>query len=620
MSSFGRHGDDDRLSFADSSDDDDEDLEVLPPSSSSTASAIKATSRNNNKGRPRLSASGLGEKDPIALLDDDESENDDDDDRPLMERVMARPSAAARTFSSPAVRNSQQATTTTSATALRVVPQAKFAATAAATATNFDSSSSEDSASSEDTIHRKIKALNSRTLNLPTQNRKPAQKKKKTTTTTALSQQSMSLLSQASSSSSTTIVCSSQPSSSQPTKPKRARPVAATATTLLERQAHRLQQQEQRDQAKRVKQQAKDAIQRARLAKKQVEQAEKRRKQDLRDQARQQKGHYAVQEIVVLLDSTLYRHAELTIVDELQVEQKYMVVEHASMLGCKTIQFIRQDYTTTTTTSSSSQQGSGGGGGAQGALDALRAGNHQGYEHLPVVGVVFDTAMDFINLLERDQKEEDDYPKLQEWLQSFECGWRAAWKCSPKTQPRILLYLYKVTQTLEQLWIDYKRNKHPAYMAPPSDEELKDAMAWLLIQFQVECVECRELDQLQMEMNRLTCKLSDIQYRKTYSELDISQKLAPLCSADASLYDQAMDCWLRQVQQMPRVSFNMARALVEHYPTAHSLWSTYQDSTLTQEDKRMLLVDCFGDGKCQAKLSEHFYQFMTSENPNDLLI
>jgi hypothetical protein len=92
-----------------------------------------------------------------------------------------------------------------------------------------------------------------------------------------------------------------------------------------------------------------------------------------------------------------------------------------------------------------------------------------------------------------------------------------------------------------------------------------------------------------------------------------------LCGADASLYVQAKDCWLRQVQQIPRVSFTMARTLVQHYPTGYSLWKVYQDASKTEDEKRALLVDCFGD-KTYAKLSDQVYQLLTSDDPNFLIV
>ena len=76
---------------------------------------------------------------------------------------------------------------------------------------------------------------------------------------------------------------------------------------------------------------------------------------------------------------------------------------------------------------------------------------------------------------------------------------------------------------------------------------------------------------------------------------------------------------MRQMQQVPRVSFNMARTFVQHYPTGYSLWKMYQDPTTTEDEKRALVVDCFGD-KTQAKLSDQVYQLLTSEDPNILLV
>ena len=599
------------------SEEDDENLEVLPPKAATAKERHDDSDQSTRRRGPRLSASGGDLADPIALLDDDDDESDqedlslaerlgrskamsaaDPDGQPRYTSNSQKPGSSAMRKNAPVTSSihntsdsdndsrSSRESLAQKLTAIRKKPPAKKSALDMASL-----SSDNDSCSSDDSLSKRVKQI--------TQPRAKSNQ--------VVAKNSSRAVTHSTNRYHDDVMHLSQDSSvAAAPKPKRQQ---VSATERLEKQrekeVERLRKQQERDQLKSLKEQEKLARKRARDAKLEAERTEKRRRQEQKQDSKQKKGGFANQEIAVLMDPDLFRHPELTITDELQ-EAKYNVYEHASMLGCKTIQFIRQDLVR-------------GAGGAEGAMAAMRAGDRKGFEHLPVVGVVFDNANDFIQLLERDDREEDDYPKLEVWLRSFQAGWRAAWKCEPKQKPRIILYLYRVSHVLERLWIEYKRSKRPSFAAPPSDEELKDAIAWLLIQFQVECVECRENDHLSLELGRLTRKISDKQYQKAYSDLDVSQKLAPLCGSDASPYAQAKDCWMRQMQQVPGVSFNMARTLVQHYPTGYSLWKMYQDPTTSDDEKRALLVDCFGARTCP-KLSDQVYQLMTSDDPNVLLI
>jgi hypothetical protein len=83
------------------------------------------------------------------------------------------------------------------------------------------------------------------------------------------------------------------------------------------------------------------------------------------------------------------------------------------------------------------------------------------------------------------------------------------------------------------------------------------------------------------------------------------------------LLDRAKDAWLRQLQQVPRLSEVMARNVVRHCPTALSLWQAYQEGN--EGRNAALLADILNGTTRQIKLSEALHRFMTCENPKDMI-
>jgi hypothetical protein len=122
---------------------------------------------------------------------------------------------------------------------------------------------------------------------------------------------------------------------------------------------------------------------------------------------------------------------------------------------------------------------------------------------------------------------------------------------------------------------------------------------------------------------KMTRMLAEAPYQKQVTELVCIKKLKSECSdlldGPDACYERAKDCWVRQLQQIPRVSRPMAMNLGCYYPTAWSLWRAYQDDTLTEEEKRFLTANMFSERASQAKLSSQLYTVMTSNEPDAIL-
>merc|ERR1711862_141860 len=121
---------------------------------------------------------------------------------------------------------------------------------------------------------------------------------------------------------------------------------------------------------------------------------EKNVKKRQRETTQQATGKFAMSEIVVLIDSNLFRNdANWMLVQSLQ-DLSYTVQEYPSAIlgayhcSCNAIQWIRKDYLL---------------GGANDALQQLRNGNLSGYQLLDRLVIAFDDPAQFIKLLQREE-------------------------------------------------------------------------------------------------------------------------------------------------------------------------------------------------------------------------
>ena len=354
--------------------------------------------------------------------------------------------------------------------------------------------------------------------------------------------------------------------------------------TKEEREEQRRREKERRDEEKRLEKLRKQEERiRQRKEKEVAKQAEQDAKRRRIRAAQQTSGKFASQEICILVEPALMQQ-----VDTESLMEAYAIHPYASVQK-GTIQWIRKDYTA---------------GGAQEAMQALQSGDVNGYQLLDRMVIVFYDPKEFIQMLHRSD-EDDDYPLLESWLESLhDCG-------------KLVLLLHGVVDELNRQWNAHRRvRQNPP---PPTDAELNDAIVWLLVQFQVECIVCPTEESLLTTIRKMTRALSEEPYQQQVTELECVKKIKSVCSDTADAYTKANDTWIRQLQQVPRVSENMARNLAQYFPTAKSLWDAYQDPSRTEGEKRVLLAPLFAEGRQHSKLSDTVYRLMTSKNPNEFL-
>jgi hypothetical protein len=317
-------------------------------------------------------------------------------------------------------------------------------------------------------------------------------------------------------------------------------------------------------------------------------------------ETQQAAGKFAHEEIVILMDSAIFTNAEYALTETLQ--EDFLLHEYPSALTCaKAVQWVRKDYLQ---------------GGAKEALQRLEDCDRDHYEHLPYCTLVLEPE-DFIPLLQRTEHDEDnDYPALTTWLESLKSRWQHVWKTTK--EPRIILMLHRIPEALDRQWIDHRRQtKNTDGPSPPTEWELQDAIQWLLVCYQVECIQSSTIESIQSNLEKLTRGLCEAPYANQVSELECVKKIKADCGDDRM--SKARDTWLRQLQQMNGLSENMARNVIRHYPTLQSLWQAYQDGD--DAENKALLAGILNEGKSrQVKLSNNVHRCLTSDNPKEMLL
>lgn len=386
-------------------------------------------------------------------------------------------------------------------------------------------------------------------------------------------------------------------------------PLAAPRATATQasKEAAKLQREEERAQKKLEtalrKQQEKEERQRKRErereGKTRKKEEERLTKKQNTERGRQEAGKYAHEEVVLLMDSHIYRNSEYDLVRVL--EEDFLMAEYPSALTCtKSIQFIRRDYLQ---------------GGGKTALENLQAGESSGYEHIPYLLLLLE-AEDFIELIQKDAADvDDDFPKLEKWLTDLKGRWKSIW--GKDKDPRVILILNNVSATLDRQWIDHRKASNRSGPSPPTEWDLQDSIQWLLIQFQVDCIQCTTIEQVQANVHKLTRGLAEAPYAKNISELECVRKIKQDENVGEDPFSKAADTWLRQLQMMPKVSEVRARNLVQHYPTLHSLWEAYKDGD--EASNAALLNYCFDQRSSQSLLSATVHKIFTCKDPNEMV-
>lgn len=331
------------------------------------------------------------------------------------------------------------------------------------------------------------------------------------------------------------------------------------------------------------------------LKRRRAREAEKAQKKDRLKKAQQATGKFASQEACVLVNPSL-QGALPDIFSSLCKE----VLAYPG-LDPGAVQFIRKDFLA---------------GGALGAKEALQKGDRNGYEHLDRLVVVFHKPTDFLVLLKRSELD-DDYPALGAWFRKLTLSWKRAWDM-PHRNPHVVVLLPNIFAEVNKQW---SRADLRAASSPITDAEVHDAIVWMMINFQVDCLPLSSIEQVQEILEKMARALSEEPYKQQVTELECVRKRKSHLEdlARASPFEKAHDAWIRQLQVMPGMSEMRARNVAQHYPTPQCLWQAYRDPDISLDDKSLLLANIVDSNRRLPKLSDAIFRLMSLERPSELV-
>ena len=343
-------------------------------------------------------------------------------------------------------------------------------------------------------------------------------------------------------------------------------------------------------------------VQRSRSQKAFQKEQEMISKASKKDAAKQRSGKFANEEIAVIVEASLKQSIYVPL-QELEHKFGYKVVEHDG-LDHGTVVFIRRDALK---------------GGAASAVTAMKGGRTSGFESLNQLVVIFANPNEFLNLLEKNDDETDNYSMLEEYLGDLRRSWNSRWKELNQSTPKITLLLPSVKEALNKLWHSSCTQLHTSVSKlPPRDFELEDAVMWCSIQFNVDIIPLSGDEELSDFLQKMTRSISETPYRDQVTELECIKKIKSDLPPTAGPHDKARDAWERMLLQVPQLSLQRARNVTQVYPTALSLWKDYQNPEASDAQKEAAIADCLGGKTQQMKISSSLFRILTSSDPNEL--
>ena len=374
---------------------------------------------------------------------------------------------------------------------------------------------------------------------------------------------------------------------------------ASRVVTMNDKEQRRIAREQERQrkhqQKEREKYERQEARKRQRQDRQEAKAAEKQANKDRKQLAAQRMGKFAQQEVCVIVNPILRQATQKSLFDDF--EETYETIVESRGIDIGAIQFIRRDFVD---------------GGAKAAKEALEKKDPSGYELSDRLLIVVNEPNDFLELMDRSDTD-DDFPKLEEWLEEKIVGWKRKWQT--QDEPKILVLLPGIIKEVHRRWNNASARQRPSLM---TDADLQDAIIWLLVAFQVECQPLESMEQVLATTLKMTRAISEKPYARQVTELECVRKIkSTLQSENPVPVERAQDAWLRMVQQVPSISATRAEQLVSYYPTANSLWQAYQGKT--EEEKALLVAHLFDEKRQYRKLSEHLSIVMTGTDPNKLL-
>jgi len=268
-----------------------------------------------------------------------------------------------------------------------------------------------------------------------------------------------------------------------------------------------------------------------------------------------------------------------------------------------------------------------------------------GIEELRFYVVLFHNPANFLELLDEVQSHDsNDFSQLHQWANELR-GSNLIGRCdfeseAASSSKKYLLLLPGIREEIRKRWTDYGRSnrKKSVTAVKPSvdDDRLEEAIAYLLLEEQIECTMFPPgPTEVTDYLRSLTRALSEAPYYEEATDLHCVKKikralcLNQLYNDSSSNYgcakkadEVARDTWYRMLQKIPRVSSVAASNIIRHFPTLRSLMDIYFDKNctrLTSNQKKLALANSVDMRTTRATLSESVYRLFMSQDPDELI-
>eukprot|EP00518_Triparma_eleuthera_P002875 CAMPEP_0182467010 /NCGR_PEP_ID=MMETSP1319-20130603/13079_1 /TAXON_ID=172717 /ORGANISM="Bolidomonas pacifica, Strain RCC208" /LENGTH=425 /DNA_ID=CAMNT_0024667059 /DNA_START=212 /DNA_END=1489 /DNA_ORIENTATION=- len=208
------------------------------------------------------------------------------------------------------------------------------------------------------------------------------------------------------------------------------------------------------------------------------------------------------------------------------------------------------------------------------------------------------------------------------FLDAMEAGEVEGWKDTSggRTILVVIGALRAITRRLERA---RALGSPPAAGAPTgsaitTEADFQGALAGLLINSDVEHVDCRNDAEASEFVVDLAVRLAKEPYLDDLNELSCMKKQKKSSGDGGSVAGKggdprlkiAKDTWLRMLETIPGMSIQNACEVFRHYPTMESLQRAYD--ACSEEEGEALLEDKFGKRKKLTALSEKVYRILTA--------
>jgi len=166
----------------------------------------------------------------------------------------------------------------------------------------------------------------------------------------------------------------------------------------------------------------------------------------------------------------------------------------------------------------------------------------------------------------------------------------------------------------------YKQHRQLSPLNAVTTDDVDEAVAWLLISEGIDARCVKNNEEVAELLKDITRALAESPYKEEITPLHCVHKKKTAVVVEGLLEDEleVANNFARILQFIPGISEKKAVQIVNTYPSLKKLMHEYSSPMITEEEKELLLQDCFSK-RNEAALSKKIYHYFTSEDPDEVM-